>query len=185
MFLLQSTPIAPDWHQIAVSYATIAIAGFSLVSLVTSFGLLAATASYTKTTRDVFKAANRPYVGVTSIRTVHDKEKKLFVPIATIMNQGTTLAKNTIVDSTLIANGKVVPLSRPLDKPSVLIPGTGLNISSAYSEKEHYDKVHNAKLDLRIRIDYEGLNKQKYYCEFEAMRDPENDTFIVIGSDAN
>ena len=165
--------MVPKYLKDPVTVATIVIAAATVINVAASIYMGKKTYEYTEITKSIYKASNRPYLGLDNIKVKDDGNKHLIFDII-YKNYGTIPATNVIVSDSLIVNG-------------VTIGDGGKNIYNSHSNLfpqalmvfpikigTDFDNIvggHDV-LDLAVTIKYRGVSQNGHdeYEDYEVWR---------------
>ncbi|HUQ15692.1 MAG TPA: hypothetical protein VM094_06525 [Gemmatimonadales bacterium] len=158
------------------------IAGAALVNLLVSAGLFWATYRTATIAQQVFLAAHRPYVGISSLDLVPDTSKHTLTMTAVLKNYGTAPAEEFDSRYEPFLNGVREPTGGVPDKPSTLFPGqmtklTGLMREPSYSQISE----GTATLEIIFRVSYKGPGNKPYSYNEKQRYDRAVGAFMNLG----
>ncbi len=158
------TPLC--WTQDPITVATIVIAGATVVNVFVSLFLWRATHNSAEIARQVFEAANRPYLGPENIRPTRDDLSRTLRLVATIKNFGTATAEDALLVWTAYLDGIEATLPGFPDKPTAIFPGQSAEKLALFFGPT-YDSIvtGKAELILKIQLRYKGPAHSYAYCE--------------------
>jgi hypothetical protein len=175
---------ARRWRDPIVA-STVIIAAAALVNLFVSYGMWSATRDYTEVTRNIFSAANRPYVGVFSYKANKNEANRIISISVEYKNFGTVLAKDIAVKWDIFVDGKPSQKVGVPDRPSVLFPQVPAELAAVISEPAYSPVVNGTSvLEVEVKITYKGIGKEEYYTYEKSRYVPEWNRFIAISGDA-
>ena len=182
LFQAADAPSQYTFHDEAVVISTVVIALAAIINLVVSTLLWRETRSYSKTTRDMFEASHRPYVGVHRIQFTNDESQRKITIRAEIHNKGSVPAQRVEYEVKVVANGFPLPVIMAEHKPSLIFPGTpAFNTSHITDAKEYRDTI-SMPIDFFLSVHYEGVANRKYSYEGQWMHRPGENCFVVLGA---
>ena len=171
-----------SWFRDAVTGSNVVIAFATVVNLGVSAGLWLSTRESVDVARQVFEAANRPYVGLESVGIIDDADKKTLSLTGVVKNFGTVQAEKAEVKWELLLNRIVQPSEGVPSKPFTLFPG-GKTHLAAQVGPYIYEQVMKGQTTLMfiLRASYNGPGDKTYqYCVNERY-DPNFNAFMDLG----
>lgn len=146
------------WFKDPITVATVVIAFATVINVLVSLYMGKKTNDYTEVTKNIYKASNRPYVGIDAVKFNKDDGKHLIFLI-TVKNFGSIPATNVRVSNQLILDGTNIPTAgyEFNNKHSNLFPQATDNFIMKVGSV--YDRVENGSmvLDLTSTIKYRGV----------------------------
>ena len=168
---------------IVLSTEVIAIA--TVANVVVSILMWSVTRDYTEVTRNIFKAANRPYVGTSGIIPIKDEANKTFPINLEIKNFGSVPAKNVETAWNLSLNGVPMPVSKVPDKPLVLFPQTSNFLAATFSGDKYSSIVNgDSILEITLEIRYKGAYQEQYYYSEKSRYAHNMNRFIGLSGES-
>jgi len=169
---------------IGIATAVIAIA--TVINLFVSISMWRTTSASVEVTRDIFKAAHRPYVGTSKINSLRDANKKKLSIVLVFKNFGSVPATGLEATWNILINGSPQPTTKIPDKPSVLFPSATSALPASF-QGGVYDSIINGKAVLEIEVDfrYKGVQQEQYYCREKNRYSHDIGRFIVLSGDCN
>src|SRR5271165_761442 len=165
-----------------ITAATVVIAVATVLNVFASLALWISTRSSVGIARQVFEAANRPYLGLDSWTIRNDPSRKTLDFEANIKNFGTAAAEEEITEWELHVNEEKVLQTDYAQNPSTIFPTHSFQLKAGCSGTKYDDLVTGRRvLEGFIRLRYKGPgNKDYVHCE-KFRYHPERDSFMNLG----
>jgi hypothetical protein len=145
-------------------------------------GILKASRDNTKATRDIFEAAYRPYLSVSTMKFGPSKHRpQERIVLFELKNSGSVPATEFHCAITAILDGKARPANVHADSPSkTLFPNETTGVFYFPGEEE---LARIADVMFSVKISYRGVNGQKHGYEGRYHYHPRTDFFVPVTSD--
>lgn len=168
------------WYKDAVALSSVIIAIATLAYVFVSLLLWKATKRAADITQKMFEAANRPYVGVTTIE-LETGPQAVHIPI-TVKNSGTVIASNIGIAANSFHNGTPFRADPIEEYPGVLIPGAEFFKDIVIRPTSFANIVaQGEEITVSVDIEYTGLTSTKYKSEAVFAFEPEISAFTGRG----
>jgi len=174
------------WLNWLIGIATAVIAIATVINLFVSISMWRTTSASVEVTRDIFKAAHRPYVGTSNIDGRKYDGKKLLLVRLWFKNFGSVPATGLERTWNVLINGNTQSITKIPDKSSVLFPNASSFFQATF-EGEIYDSIVNGKVVLEIETNfrYKGVQQEQYYCREKRRYSHGIGGFVVLSGDCN
>jgi hypothetical protein len=170
-----------SWYQDPLKISAVITAFATVAYFVTSILLWRATRAATETTRRMFEAANRPYVGIESISP--NIQQGLFIISLIVRNYGNAPAYISGGTIQCFSNGTLYP-SEPLGKVLTLQPNASYPLAvKLEGSKVYTDAKAWGTIEIRLNCTYKGIAKQTYNQKEEYSYDRDMHSFIMVASE--
>lgn len=162
--LLFQAPNTTNWQTNLVAWSTLFIAVATGVNLIVAILMWRVTRSYTLTTRDMFEASHRPYIGIAELESKKE-ENNPFALLAYVKNFGNVPAYNFLGNWQLRINGQLADLAPRTDKPQIIAPQALIHIVIYIGAEDFLAIKDGAQTDLVISLQYEGVTGKRHHCK--------------------
>ena len=172
------------WFHDHITLSTVVIALATVVNLFVSIGLWVSTKDSVDVARNVFEAANRPYVGLDAFNVKNDREKKNIYFAAEVKNFGTSPAEQADVRWEMLFNGVIQPSTGIPANMSTLFPSQQPRVLYAGIGTKSYEYIMSRQITLTfiLRASYNGPADKSYrYCN-KGQYDPHIDKILDLGA---
>jgi len=169
-----------------ITLATIVIAIATVINVGAAIYMGVKTSEYTEITKNIYKASNRPYIGIDSFKINKDDNKHLLFYV-NYKNFGTVPASNVRVKYDMLFDGQTAQHSNSevYDSNSNLFPQVANSIRLRTGAD--YENVISGKtvLDVVIDIKYRGATKDEYEVNERWRYDPNHNHFHHVEARTN
>jgi hypothetical protein len=168
-----------SWWEEPITLATVVIAVATMFNVAVSICIGYFTFDYTRTTKNIYKASNRPYLGVIQNDIKHDGKKSYI--ISTLKNVGNVPATiESISHSVLLDTSQMKPrFTDSQEKRSNLLPQQTMILVHEINLKAPITES-TRMLEIEFTIKYKGINEDPYEDYEKYGYDNAHDAFIPI-----
>jgi hypothetical protein len=172
---------------IVIALATIANVFISTFLWRTTNESVKAARDSVEVTQRIYKASNRPYIGISSATMNKDAKNKTLNYELEIKNFGTVTATNASFDVKTFINDQIQPQTYFPDSGNTSLAPTGsANIGDTISTSGYKAIVDNgAVLRIKIQVNYYGVSEDLHTFYHEYKYDVSTDSFINMRSSSN
>lgn len=182
--LLQAAEAPASWADDVIAKATIVIAAATVLSLITTSLLWLTTRRSTNLTRDMFEAAHRPYIVVSSVELKESDPPGQSIGFEfEIDNVGSIPARDFTSDFKVSVDGTFLLMQEvEEDFPVVIYPTHPLTLGGPSTDdpREIKQIKEAANLSLIVKCSYKGVTKQTYTYEEKFTYDKSDGDFNTV-----
>ncbi len=169
-----------------ITLATIVIAAATVINVGAAIYVGVKTSEYTEITKNIYKSANRPYVGIESFKINKDDNKHLLFYV-NYKNFGTVPASNVRIKYDMLFDGHKAHRSNEdvYDSNSNLFPQVAHSIR--LKTGADYENIISGKtiLDVTVNIKYQGITKEEFEVNETWRYDPNHNHFHHVDARTN
>jgi hypothetical protein len=175
--------VLSPWTQDPITVATVVIAVATVVNVFVSAGLFVATYLTARTAKQVFEAANRPYLGRDRLRPEVDQAKKELTVTAIVRNFGSAPAEEALVDWEILFNGVPQEIPQVVAEPSTIFPSGTVRKHGTIPEPL-FSHIMGGRVTLQIviRVSYKGPGNKHYTYSEKTQYGPSENMFMMLGA---
>jgi hypothetical protein len=146
-------------------------------------GLFIATYLTARTAKQVFQAANRPYLGPRRLRAELEQAKRELVITVIVKNFGSAPAEEAVVDWDVLFNGIPQGIRPPGPQPSTIFPSGEVRKYGTIGEPSCGQIMAGTiTLQIVIRLSYKGPAEKAYTYDEKTQYDPSVNMFMTLGT---
>jgi hypothetical protein len=169
---------------IIIALATVANIGISVMLWLTTQQSVQVAQESVEVTRQVFNAANRPYIGVVTIETNLNQKNRRLDYTAEIKNYGTVTANSVEIQLETFVNSQIQPQSYdPETKSGVLLPTSSVFVNDGISDPYFKAVMETgSRLQVKVSVRYFGATGVSHSYTQEYKYDPAANKFFNVSS---
>ncbi len=178
---IQTAAESPAYGRV-IANATVVIAIATVLYLITTFLLWLTTRENVFTTKNMFEASHRPYVGPTGITRKDAASPRMITFNVFYRNVGTVPASECNVTVQVVTDGVLIPMEvKEEEEHSVAFPNVSYQQTCVVSEPNELDRVTRAStLAIVFRCSYKGVGNQTYHSEEKYAFNKQYSTFTRV-----